>query len=124
MQAAAVFKRGTTHSVAPPAAAQGLHGLHGLQAEAAQGLQGLHGLHATAAQGLHGLHGPHGFLAAQGLHGLQAAATRYRDLVAARGVQGTMVSPVPKPTTIGMKAVDRSRYRNDIARLPRLYREY
>jgi len=60
-------------------AAQGLHGLQGLQAFLAA--QGLHGLQAfLAAQGLHAPHGflaaqglpaPQGFFAAQGLHGLQ-----------------------------------------------------
>jgi hypothetical protein len=46
------------------AAAQGLHGLQGLQAAAAQGL---HGLHLAAAQGLQGLQAPQA-----ALHGLQA----------------------------------------------------
>jgi hypothetical protein len=50
----------------------GLAAAHGLQGPAAgAGLQGLHGFLITAAQGLHGLQGLDA--AAHGLHGLQAA---------------------------------------------------
>jgi hypothetical protein len=86
------------------AAAQGLHGLHGLQAAAAQGLHGLHGLQGlqAAAQGLQGLHAaavcnrgtahfrlPAPPPAAQGLQGLQAAAQGLHGLqAAAQGLHG------------------------------------
>jgi hypothetical protein len=91
LQRAALCSRGTTHLLAaPPAAAQGLHGLQGLQA-AAQGLQGLQaaaqglqGLHFAAAQGLQGLQAP----AAQGLQGLHLAAAQGLHFAAAQGLQG------------------------------------
>jgi hypothetical protein len=79
------------------AAAQGLHGF-----AAAQGLhgfaaaQGLHGLHAAAAQGLQGL---------QGLQGEQAGMA-----------QPATVRPTPTLTRTGMKVVESSRLRIDIAR--------
>jgi len=97
--------------------AQGLQGLHGLQAlAAAQGLhglaaaQGLQGLHA-AAQGLHAAHGLHA-AAAHGLHGLHAPQTDAAGAhVACAGTATTLAAVTAKPA---MPAAASSFLNNDI----------
>ena len=92
------------------AAAQGLQGLHGLQAAAAQGLQAAaQGLHFAAAQGLHfaaaqGL----GFAAAQGLTTVFAAHCAKAGLAIGPAIRIAPPATAPAKMISGNIVVDSS----------------